>query len=112
MPDEIRERIGLRLKDAREYLCISQEEVAKILGISRSAISLIESGQRKLDSVELMDLAKLYKRPMAYFTSEDFSVPLDTDAEVLARSFSGLSQTDKEELRRFAEFLAMKSDGK
>ena len=48
MNDDARIRIGNKLKDAREYLGISQEEAAKIAEIPRSAISLIESGQRKL----------------------------------------------------------------
>lgn len=110
MPDEARKLVIKRLKEAREYLGFSQDEAANALNISRSAISLIEGGQRKLDSMELMGLAKLYQRPIAYFTSEDFSADLDPEAEVLARSFSGLSKNDKEEIKRFAEFLLMKSD--
>ena len=112
MSDEEKNLVIKRLKDAREYLGISQDEAAKKVNISRSAISLIESGQRKLDSLELMGLAKLYQRPIAYFTSDDFSVDLDPEAEVLARSFSGLSENDREEIKRFAEFLSMKSDAK
>ncbi len=109
MNDEARKNIGLRLKQAREYLGISQEEASESSNISRSAISLIETGKRKLDTVELMALAKLYQRPMAYFTDNDFSIELDSEAAVFARSFLELSKNDKEELTRFAEFLAMRS---
>jgi len=108
MNDEARTNIGLRLRQAREYLGISQEEASESSNISRSAISLIETGKRKLDTVELMELAKLYQRPMAYFTDDDFSIELDAEAAVFARSFSELSKNDKEELTRFAEFLAMR----
>lgn len=109
MNDMARSKIGLRLKKAREYLGISQEEASESSNISRSAISLIETGKRKLDTVELMELSKLYQRPMAYFTDDDFSIELDPEAAVFARSFSDLTKTDKEELTRFAEFLAMRS---
>jgi len=111
MSEDARLNIGLRLRQAREYLGISQGEASEASNISRSAISLIETGKRKLDTVELMELAKLYQRPMAYFTDDDFSVELDPDAAVFARSFSDLSESDKEELTRFAEYLAMKSKG-
>lgn len=74
MNEDPRTIIGRRLKEAREYLNLSQEEAASFAKISRSAISLIENGQRKLDSVELMNLAKLYQKPIAYFTEENFSV--------------------------------------
>ncbi|MEW8217485.1 MAG: helix-turn-helix transcriptional regulator [Candidatus Thiodiazotropha taylori] len=112
MTNDPRLKIGSRLKEAREYLGLSQEEAAVVAKVSRSAISLIESGQRKLDSVELMALAKLYRRPMAYFTNDDFSVELDPEAAVFARSFSELSDDDKKELAQFAEFLAARSNKK
>lgn len=109
MANDPRQVLGARLKSAREYLGISQEEAASAANVPRSAISLIESGQRKLDSIELMSLAKLYQRPMAYFTEDDYSVELDSAAAMFARSFSELSSEDQEELQQFAEFLAMKS---
>lgn len=108
--DDPRTMIGARLKEAREYLGISQEEAANTAKVPRSAISLIESGQRRLDSVELMALAKLYMRPMAYFTDDDYSIELDPDAAVFARNYSELSPEDKKELSQFAEFLSMRSN--
>lgn len=109
MVDQKRVEIGLRLKQAREYLGLSQEEAAKSAKISRSAISLIENGQRKLDSVELMNLAKLYQHPVSYFTGDE-SAELSTDeVSALARNYAELSDNDKKELMQFAEFLAMRS---
>lgn len=109
--DDSRLRIGIKLKDAREYLGISQEEAAKVADISRSAISLIESGQRKLDAVELMELAKLYQRPMAYFTDDSYTLTPEEEASFLARNIKKLSENDRKELIKFAEFLASKSQG-
>ena len=57
-----------RLRTSRDYLGFSQDEVAKHLGISRTALSNIESGQRKVDALELKKLAALYQRSIAYFT--------------------------------------------
>ena len=37
--DDERKTLGERLRDAREYLGFSQEEVAKYLDVSRSALS-------------------------------------------------------------------------
>lgn len=109
MSNDARAVIGARLKQAREYLGISQEDAANVAKTPRSAISLIESGQRKLDSVELMSLAKLYQRPMAYFTEDSYSINLDANAAVFARDFSSLSEVDQKELQQFAEFLALRS---
>src|SRR6476646_1038769 len=94
-----RQLIGLRLKEAREYLELSQDEVAKALHLPRSAISLIEAGQRKVDAIELKQLASIYQRPIAFFTGESstLSATLET-VEHLARAASKLTDKDREEL--------------
>jgi transcriptional regulator with XRE-family HTH domain len=105
--DEIvRQQIGERLRQSREYLGLSQDEVAKHLGIPRTALTNIESGQRRVEALELKKLADLYRQPLKYFTdgeSEDES--FSSDVTHLARSASQLSAKDREELARFAEFL-------
>jgi transcriptional regulator with XRE-family HTH domain len=101
--------IAVRLKEAREYLGLSQQEVATSLNLPRSAISLMESGQRRVDSVELKTLAKLYQRPVAFFTSGEEEPLLATDLAVLARQMSKLSEEDRDELLRFTEFLMQRS---
>ncbi|MDE2166246.1 MAG: helix-turn-helix transcriptional regulator [Alphaproteobacteria bacterium] len=101
-----RQKLGARLREAREYLGLSQDEVAKYLGIPRTALSHIESGQRRIDALELKKVALLYKRPLAYFTGEaqaDASVP--DDVAHLARAAAGLSERDRQELSRFADYL-------
>src|SRR5438105_1519930 len=74
-----RKTMGDRLRTAREYLGFSQEEVADYLGVSRSALSNIETGSRKVDALELKKLASLYKRPVTYFTGEEGEEPSFSD---------------------------------
>jgi len=56
-----------QLKKAREGVGLSQEEVAKILGKTQSYISKIESGQRKVDVIQLKEFAKIYQKPLDFF---------------------------------------------
>lgn len=101
-----RERLSRRLREAREYLNLSQDEVARRVGIARAAISLIESGQRRVDALELSKLARVYQRPVSHFTSEkieDSDMP--SDVAFAARAIQGLSQNDLQEVARFADFL-------
>lgn len=104
--DDDRKLLGAHLREAREYLGFSQDEVATFMGISRSALSLIETGQRKVDALELKKLAGLYKRPVGHFTGEVAEeVSFGTDVKHLARKVAELSSDDREELSRFADFL-------
>ena len=76
------------------------------MGVSRSALSLVETGQRKVDALELKKLAGLYKRPVSHFTGEGVEdVSFGADVKHLARKVSELSPDDREELGRFADFL-------
>jgi transcriptional regulator with XRE-family HTH domain len=105
-----RKDLGTRLREAREYVGLSQDEVAKYLSIPRTALSHIETGQRRIDALELKKLAQLYKRPVGYFTGEEkVEEELPTDIAHLARAATGLSPSDRAELSRFAEFLRAKA---
>jgi transcriptional regulator with XRE-family HTH domain len=108
--EEERRRLGDRLREARKYLGLKQEEVAAYLKIPRTALTDIENGQRRVEAIELSRLAKLYRQPVAYFTGEDdASANLPIDVAHLARKAAELSQQDRDELSRFAEYLRARS---
>jgi len=108
-----RKLMGERLKESREYLGFSQDQVATFLGVPRSAISLLEAGQRKVDAIELKKLAGLFKRPVSHFTGEEVDEVFDiADVQHLARKVSSLSEDDREELNRFADFLRARKKSK
>jgi Zn-dependent peptidase ImmA (M78 family)/transcriptional regulator with XRE-family HTH domain len=64
--------LGARLRQAREATGLTQDEVGRELGISRSAITLIENGTRAVSSLELDRLAFLYGRDMRDFFAAEF----------------------------------------
>ena len=49
---------------------LTQQEVAKQLGVGQSFISKIESGQYRLDILQLQAFAELYKKRLSYFLNE------------------------------------------
>jgi len=56
-----------QLKKARVEVGLEQEEVARLLRRTQSYVSKIESGQRRIDIVQLKQFARLYKKPINYF---------------------------------------------
>ncbi|MGB3456530.1 MAG: helix-turn-helix transcriptional regulator [Litorimonas sp.] len=101
--------IATRLREARDYVGLRQDHVAEDLKVSRSAISEIESGRRKVSAVELKALAKLYQRPVSWFT-DDIVGEVSKEVEFLARTATELSDRDLNELQQFAEFLKNRSE--
>src|SRR5690348_8793076 len=104
-----RRRIAARLKEAREYLGLSQQDVAEKLQLPRTAISQIENGQRGVEALELKALAKVYQRPISFFTGEDPAVAASPEVDLLARQVKKLTPEDRETLLRYAEFLVQKN---
>jgi transcriptional regulator with XRE-family HTH domain len=99
-------QLGQRLKENREYRGFSQEDVAKFLGIPRSAISLMETGDRNVDAIEIKKLADLYQCSTALLlgTAQPPKNPPTLVAR-LAKTASDLSEEDVAEVLRFAQYM-------
>ena len=116
-----RDYLAQRLRDAREYLGLSQEYVSQQTKIPRPAISEAEAGRRKVESLELKRLATLYGRPLNYFLPDHDGTDSPTSltgssegtegdqTEIKLRNLTkDLPSEDREEIIRFAEYLRHK----
>ncbi len=64
-------KIGEKLRQARDQAGLSQAEVAEFLKVDQTKISMIERGKRKVNpTTDLPELAKLYKKPISWFFEE------------------------------------------
>jgi transcriptional regulator with XRE-family HTH domain len=109
IPDDA-QQLARRLREAREFTNLSQQFVADQTGISRSAISDIERGSRRVESIELKRLAALYRMPVDYFLGNEppadlAAAPDDPTSRALARATGEMGDDEKEQVLRFALFL-------
>ena len=56
-----------RLIEARKQAGLTQVDVAKRLGKAHSFISKCELGERRVDFVELQQLARIYNKDLSFF---------------------------------------------
>jgi len=56
-----------RLRRARLDAGLRQEDVRRQIGTYESYVSKIESGERRVDIVELEELAKIYRKTIVFF---------------------------------------------
>ena len=63
--------LGVRIREARERLGLSQEELAAAVSRDQGAISEYESGKRRLSVVDLPVFAKTLQVPLLYFFEGD-----------------------------------------
>ncbi len=62
-------QLGDRLKEARKARGFTQEVVADKLDVLRTTLVAIEKGDRKITPDELIEMARLYGRPVSEFVS-------------------------------------------
>lgn len=110
--------IGLRIQLAREEKEMSQEQLARAMGCSQSALSNYEKGKRRLYLSQLEKLAGILEKPMDYFmeswspkenhssSSENF----DTKIVKIVRDLHQLSEEQLEELSKYIHYLKWKGN--
>ncbi|HEY2289712.1 MAG TPA: helix-turn-helix transcriptional regulator [Thermoanaerobaculia bacterium] len=65
--DPTYQRMLARLREAREAAKLTHTQVAEKLGKPQSYVSKVESGERRIDPVELARLAEVYGREIGHF---------------------------------------------
>ena len=73
-----------RLKLLREQKGLSQEELGKSVGLSKSTIGMYEQGRREPDSATLLKIANLFKVSVDFFLESKESKRRAKNAEEIA----------------------------
>lgn len=89
--------IGRRLRFARESRQITQETASAVLNLQRSAISLMESGQRQVSTLELARLAGLYNQSIEWFVNPKISLEQEDPVVALFRADPDLQREEIQE---------------
>ncbi len=97
--------IGKKLKKLREELNLTQEELGKLLGLSKATIAQYENDRRQPDLKTLKKICEFFG------VSADYFLELQ-DTEVafhLVKDISELSDEDREKIINLIKFLRTKS---
>lgn len=95
------ERLGERLRKAREHARLSQSDAAQALGVTPAAVNQYESGKRRIDALTLDRLSHLYSVPLRFFFGDD--TPRADWEEALHLRADGLPTESKVGIARLIE---------
>jgi len=65
--DQLYKEFLSKLRKARAEAGLTQKQVADLLQKPQSYVSKSESGERRVDIVELAEFARIYGKPFGYF---------------------------------------------
>lgn len=100
----------VKLRIIREENCLTQENVAKVLGITRSAYCGYEIGRRKMSTDMLEKLANFYRVPISRFFNAD--VRTVNDDEHYGEKPLYLSDIPKDERDLLVKYRIMNEKGR
>jgi len=92
-----------RIRKERDYLKLSQFQIAEVLGVPRAAVSAMETGRRRVTSTELMRLAEVFGTSVDRLLGRELDD--DPTAVALFRAAKSLTNDDRLQVLRFVEFL-------
>lgn len=102
---------GKRLAKIREDAGFTQSSLARAVGLSQSAISQIEGGERNPTYETIRQLAEAMNLSPAHLVGGDDEGLTDTET-TLFRQYRGLDDKAKRELEQFAAYLRAKGAAK
>lgn len=95
------EFIGKRIREARDAAGLSQRELAEKLGYeSSTAVSYLESGERKVSVVDLEKLSKILDKDIRYFIGQESE---QANVRVALRAETGLDKKDQDAILHIIE---------
>ena len=62
--------VAKKIKQAREELGLTQQEVAELLKRPQSYVSRCEKGIKQLDIQDLNEFSAIYKKPLRFFLED------------------------------------------
>lgn len=94
-------KINEKMKELRVRLHLSQDYVAKYLGVNRSTVTQMENGNRKILAEEVSKLCTLFGVSAdTLINNSELSQP----TTVFARSFENLDESDQTEIMNLIRF--------
>lgn len=99
--------IGEKIQIAREKKGMSQEQLARALGCSQSALSNYEKGKRRLYLSHLEKLSQILDQPLEYFMENNPGTEVkEYDCSLPPGLMKTINQLSQEQIREVQKFIA------
>jgi transcriptional regulator with XRE-family HTH domain len=96
-PNPVDVYVGAKVKSRRLVLGLSQEELAKSIGLTFQQVQKYERGTNRISVSRLVDICRTLKAPVDYFFEGSFSVARPNGKGLALKGFSDAKQEPLEE---------------
>jgi HTH-type transcriptional regulator/antitoxin HipB len=110
--DQIKQRIGARLRDARRAAQLTQQDVADRIGVTQSQYNHYESGRTLISIDQLLKLEEIFGRSITFLVGKEicFIADLPPLLQELVELTKKLDPDSQEQILDFAQYVANRKD--
>ena len=94
------EFIGRRMRQAREEMGLTQEDLARQLNITGASLSRWEAGKHSIHGSDLIKLSHLLGKPPEWFLGEEVRTE-----DILLYNILSMTPAEQNELMEYAKYL-------
>jgi transcriptional regulator with XRE-family HTH domain len=95
--------LGEKIRQARVIANISQEDLAKIVGIGRNSMIETEKGRREVSISELKIIAEATGKPLSFFLEDEPEIKVATNHSKDIIDLRDLTESQKEFIHKLKE---------
>lgn len=106
--DQIKQRIGTRLRDARLAAQMTQQDVADRIGVTQSQYNHYESGRTLISVDQLLRLEEIFGQSITFLVGKEtcFIADLPPQLQKLVELVKVLDSESQDQILDFAQYVA------
>jgi HTH-type transcriptional regulator/antitoxin HipB len=106
--DQVKQRIGARLRDARTAAQLTQQDVADRIGVTQSQYNHYESGRTLISIDQLLRLEEIFGQSITFLVGKEISFIADLPPQLqeLVRLVKELDPDNQDQILDFAHYVA------
>ena len=101
---------GERVKQARKSLCLTMEKFGERLGVTKTAISLIESGKNNLTDANIKAICREFNVDYIWLTTGEGEMFVDSDDDFIEKIDRIMAGEDDARKNIFKFMLSLNDD--
>jgi transcriptional regulator with XRE-family HTH domain len=91
-PNPVDIYVGAKVKARRLLLGLSQEELAKAIGLTFQQVQKYERGTNRISVSRLVEICRILRAPVDYFFEGSFAIPPRMSAKMAVKGFADAKQ--------------------
>lgn len=108
IPDPVDVYVGNKVRERRLLMGLSQESLAKLIGLTFQQIQKYERGTNRISVSRLVDICNALKVPVEYFLEETLASAAANSSKLIKKAAKGFAENNQESISYDSNIMTRK----